>query len=543
MDEDRLIQLWHEAVDSVESRFDLTCPHRTPELSPELDSSQKHAVWSIKVSESKILYPEGLSLSHSLLEGVLAREACRISLPSSLQSEKARMDIACEYGRQVDDDAVADQWLSLWKKASPIIKLPDGTKYRPHTFFEILWHLGKERAFNSMISRLFRMNKHEIVIDFREWVEWFLRYVLEYERPLSETEASIVDTLLRIPEADGEALAERADVSLRWARSIRKKMKKRGQLMEFDVVVYSKIGIRAFQVVLLSDIDEQEDCSYLIEDCPFVFSSSSILTGGRGLYVTLCMPDNPENLMHLDNLVDTAKSQGLKAFIFERHRSGNWLNLNDYEPNTGDWSIDWGSVRMEGQMLQREGLSFVYPELRLSDPTKSIELDETDIRLLSEFEKGKKTARSLQNTLGIRMDTILERLDRLREDDIIRKSWEVHHIGLIEESIVFTEDENARNCTTALALRLPRCFVDYDQDERLFMRGRLPEGGSFGLAHALEPINSLSGIHLVGDRIWGRWHLGDWIDEWNPRTGQWRPTSKDLSRWYRSMGRGPDTAV
>jgi DNA-binding Lrp family transcriptional regulator len=543
MDEDALIQLWHEAVDSMEHRFDLTCPHRTPDLSPDIDSSKKNTVWHIEVSKGEILYPEGLSLSNPLLEGVLARETCRISLPSSLHSEKARMDIACEYGRQIVDDAVADQWFSLWKEASPIVKLHDGTKYRPHTFFEILWHLGKETAFNRMISRICQMDKHRIVIDFRDWVEWFLRYVLEYERPLSESEAGIVDTLLTNPEADAEALAERADVSPRWARSICKKMKERGQLMEFDVVVYSKIGIRAFQVIFLSDIDEQEDCSYLIEDCPFIFSNSSILTGGRGLYATLCMPDNPENLTHLDNLLNIANSHGLRVFIFERQKSGNWLNLNDYQPNTGGaWSIDWESIRMEGQMLQREDLSFVYPEIQLSDPEKSIELDETDIRLLSEFEKGKKTARSLQNTLGIRMDTILERLERLRADDIIRKSWEVHHIGLIEEAIVFTEDEKARNCTTALALRLPRCFVDYDQDNRLFMRSRLPPGGAFGLSHSLEPINSLSGIHLVGDRIWGRWHLSDWIEEWNPKTGQWSPTSRDLSRWYRSMEEGPDVA-
>ena len=189
-------------------------------------------------------------------------------------------------------------------------------------------------------------------------------------------------------------------------------------------------------------------------------------------------------------------------------------------------------------MLQREDLSFVYPELQLSDPDKNIELDETDIRLLSEFEKGKRTARSLQNTLGIRMHTVLERLERLKDDDVIRKSWEVHHIGLVEESIVFTEDEKAGNSTTALALRLPRCFIDYDQNERLFMRTRLPSGGSFGFAHALEPMKSLSDIHLIGDRIWGRWRLSDWIDEWNPKTGQWRPTSKNLNRWFVRWNKG-----
>lgn len=541
MNTDNLIRLWHHAAHCVEQRFGLTCPEEEPEPIAVQNPAENQPVWDVSVSTGKILYPENTSLSNTLLPAVLAREACRISLPSSIRDNRARLDIACEYGRQVVKDSTVDEWVSLWKRDSPRTILPNGTNYRPQILFQTLWHLGEEAALNELITRLSRMDKHEIVLTFKDWVESLLRYVIEYERPLTGTEMSVVDVLLANPDADRRRIADRADISPRWASTVCRNLKKRGQLMEFDVVVYSKIGIRVFQVMLLAPSDDQKDCSYLLEGCPFVFSSSSVLTGGRGVYATLCIPDNPKNISHLDKLAKAAKNHGFSVFIFERHKSGSWLNLNDYEPNSGAWSLDWESVRLEGQMMQREDLSLLYPEIHLSGPTKERKLDEIDIRLLSEFEKGNKTARSLQNALGIRMNTVLRRLNELRDDDIIRKSWEVHHIGLTEEGIVFTEDETAANCTAALALRLPRCFLDYDREDRLFLRTRLPSGGVFGLAHALEPIKSLSGVHLIGDRIWGRWHLSNWLEKWDEKSGRWRPTTRDLSSWYSSMESSPET--
>lgn len=543
MDKEELGQLWEDAIASIQARFDLPCQNRELEIIEKDPSPESLSVWELRVSDGSLIYHEKNLNSTPLLYGVIAREACRVNLPTSLKDETARFDIACEYGRQIIDDSLVEEWLSHWEADSPRISLDDGTRYRPRLLFQILWHLGEEQALNRLVGRLSQMSKHNVVLGFNGWVKWFLRYIVEYERPLTATEMIIVDVLVKDPTADRQTIAERADVSPRWVSTVQKRLEKRGQLMEFDLVAYSKIGIRVFQIILQPNTENQVDPSFLLDECPFVFSSSNILTGNQGIYATLCIPDNPANISHLNRLSESAREYGINVFVFERYESGNWLNLDAYEANTGEWSFDWESLRMEGVMMQREDLAFLYPDISLSGPSKEYLLDRIDIRLLLEFEKGHKSTRSLRDALGIRMDEVVRRLNELRANEIIIKSWEVHHIGLLEEAVVYTEEKMATNCVAALGLRLPRCFLDYDSDERLFMRARLPKGGAFGLAHALEPIKSLSGVHLVGDRMWGRWRLSDWLDEWDLETGCWRPTSKNLSHWYGSMEEGPDTAA
>lgn len=524
---------------SVRERFSLQCSSESIKVLLEPSRESQNPIWNVRLSQGILICPPEFHDEDSFSRAVLAREVLRMFLPRSLEDSRARFDIACEYGRQTLNNEPRGKWTHLWKEASPPQTLTSGLRYRPIVFFSLLRHLSGGSALTELVSRLSQMARYGIALGFEDWAELLIRYTTEYERTLTKTEAYLVDALIQNPQASLELLAQRADISPRWAGAIRRNLLTRGQLLEFELVSYSQIGIRVLQVALFPKSAEIQDCSYLIEDCPFAFSASSLLTGGRGIYATMCVPDNPTNLNHIQRMVDVAQKDDVDVFVFDRHRSGNWLNLNDYNPIDGTWDIDWDSVRLEAQMMQRDSLAVLYPEMRFSERTDPRRLDRLDIRLLSEFERGRKTTRQLQRALGIRMKTIADRLRRLRGSGIIEKSYEIHHIGLVEEAITYIDNIGSGECLAALALRFPRCFIDYDNNERLFMRIRLPRGGSYGLASALRPIQPSPTVHLVGGRLWGRWRLSEWIDEWIPETGRWQPTSKDMHRWYSSMDEGP----
>lgn len=531
------------ACAAVRERFDLQCSSEDVKVLLDPSGESPNSVWSVRLSQDILICPPEFHADDPFSRAVLAREVLRLSLPRSLEDSHARFDMACEYGRQTLNKESGGKWTHLWKEKTPPQTLTSGLRYRPIVFFNVLRHLGGENALTELVSRLSQMARYGIALGFEDWAELLIRYTTEYERALTKTEAYLVDALIQNPQASLELLAQRADITPRWAGAVRRDLLTRGQLLEFELVSYSQIGIRVLQVALFPKSAEMQDCTYLIEDCPFVFSASSLLTGGRGIYATLCVPDNPTNLNHIERMVDVARKDDVDVFLFDRHRSGNWLNLNDYSPINGTWDIDWDSMRLEAQMMQRDSLAVLYPEMRLSERADPRRLDRLDIRLLSEFERGRKTTRQLQRALGVRMKTVTDRLRRLRRSGIIEKSYEIHHIGLIEEAITYIDNIGSGECLAALALRFPRCFIDYDKDERLFMRLRLPRGGSYGLASALRPIKPSPAVHLVGGRLWGRWRLSEWIDEWMPETGRWQPTSRNMHRWYSSMEKGPASDI
>ncbi len=525
----------HEIVEDIKKRFGLHIPLENVEIIEDDVPSSNSFTDTIRFTGTSLLYHKHVDFSDLFSKAVVAREIMQYALPASISDERARRDLAYEYGRQVLSKNEKDHWTEIWVRESPDEQLPSGIRYRPRVFFNLLWNLGREQALDGLVRRLAKMERHGIRLEIQDWAYFLIRYSTEYEQPINSTEIAIIDTLVREPYASIETVNKRTGITKKWISETRRILKEKEQLYEYEFVSYAKIGIRVFQVALTPERTGITDCWYLLKGCPFIFSRASLLTRGKGVLATLCIPDNPRNLAYLNMMKETAARDGVNAFVFERYKASNNLNLTDYVPSLGKWEIDWDSIRMEASMMQRDALAKIYPEMTFSEFSDVRNLDRIDIKILSEFERGNKTIRQLQRVLGLRISTIANRMRRLRTENVIVKRYEVHHIGLVEECIVYTTDKNAGECVSALGLRLPRTFIDYDKDENLFMRIRLPKGGIYAFSIAVEPIEPYPSIQLVGNRIWGHWRLVDWLDFWDEKLGKWKPLKEKPASWLESM--------
>lgn len=524
-----------KVVGDISVRFGIFLDSKEMEICPTDSMFADTCSKMIKVIEKSVFVPKDYNVSNHWMQAEIARELFIENVFSSVIEKRAQLDIAYEYGRQWLPKNIQPDWEREWALDSPDIILSTGLRYRPRVFFKLLWELDKQQPLCKLITRLLKMELHGIRLGFDEWVEFLVRFTTRYERPLTFTEKIIVKHLVMEPNSTLDTIAERTGKTKRWISETRKTLERRGQLLEFLNVSYSIIGIRVFHVTLIPEKDQINRCEYLLENCPFLFSKASVFLGKKGILATLCIPDNPKNLEYLKRLNRTAERDGVNIFIIERYRHNEILSLNDYSEISGKWEIDWESIKMETYMMQNELLAKLYPDTCVSYTNKMKKLDWLDIRLLSEFEKGMKTVKQLQKVLGVRIGKVSEKFNNLKKEGAIIRNYEVHHIGLIEECVVYTDAKEVGECISAVGLRLPRCFIDYDKKNRFFMRLRLPSGGSYGFSQSLNPLYPYPTIQLVGDRIWGHWRLAEWLDFWNENTGGWKSLDSEPSDWLESM--------
>jgi predicted transcriptional regulator len=524
-----------KVVGDISTRFGIFLDSKEMEVYPTdsmfADSSSRR----IRAIEKSVFIPKDYNVSDYWMQAEIARELFLENVFASVIEKKEQLDVAYEYGRQWLPKNIQPDWEREWALDSPDTILSTGLRYRPRVFFKILWELDEQQPLCILATRLLKMELHGIHLGYEEWVEFLVRFTTNYERPLTFTEKIVIKHLVMEPNSTLDTIAKRTGKTKKWISETRSKLMRRGQLLEFMNISYQIIGIRVFHVTLIPEDHQIRSCEYLLDNCPFLFSKASVFLGKKGILATLCIPDNPKNLEYLKKLNRIAKRDGVNFFVIERYRHNEILSLNDYSEISGKWEIDWESIRMETYMMQNELLAKLYPEMSVSYTTKMKKLDWLDIRLLSEYEKGMRTVKQLQKALGVRIGSVSEKLNNLKKEGVIIRNYEVHHIGLVEECAVYTDVKEVGECISAVGLRLPRCFIDYDQNNRLFMRLRLPSGGSYGLSKSLNPLYPYPTIQLVGDRIWGHWRLAEWLDCWNENTGGWKPLENEPSDWLESM--------
>ncbi|MBD3407823.1 MAG: hypothetical protein GF411_17015 [Candidatus Lokiarchaeota archaeon] len=524
-----LLRKWLEDIKQIIiERFHI------PPISPTIDfdanmNSTPESLWRISLDNDRILVPECDFQKHPFLRGVLAREILRCSLLKIIKNNEVCYNLAAAFGREFVKQSKT--WYSLWNETKPPIDTSHQTVYSPSMTFASLYNLDGEDALDELVDSILKNSRYGIDLTISDWQLFLYRFASNYSSALSSAEITIIDELMRNPEISKTEIGKRADISQVWVSTLISAMKKRRQLREFESVVYSKIGIRVFQVVLEPGQASYSDCVSVLNWCPYLYTSNAVVTGKRGLFATLAIPDNSENILDLHRFIQSVKRIGIFVNVFERHRSARTISLDSYDPDNGIWRMDWNAISLESDLLQRDEWAPVFP-LVTEDAPSPVDLDERDIRLLSAFEKGYKTVRELRKEIRGRSSDITTRLSRLKDEDVIRKIWEIHHVGLNESALVIANNPDTAKICGALSLRLPVAYVDFDTTNRLLMRTFLPQGGIHGFASAMAKLTPPPEIHVLGQRYHGAYHLALWIDDWDDRTGAWMPASRDTTRWF-----------
>ncbi|MBD3408473.1 MAG: hypothetical protein GF411_20285 [Candidatus Lokiarchaeota archaeon] len=536
--EENLLKLWDTVLVNIDQRFGIKSPLKG--LSPQIVSDERSdwpSSWDSKIEiEGKYIFLSNLvETPEQLRKAILSREALFNSLPQGVIPQVFLFDISCEYAIQQLDSEYAEKWATKWKKSSPDRLTKFRSVYKPEAIFSNLRKLSMESGLNQLVDRILQLESLQLDLSIEQWNRYLYRFVRTYPAELNDVELQIVDILLRTPDASREDIAQQLDLSTNWVGKTILDLRKKRQLREFQLLSFAALGIRVFHVILLSKPQTTRSIIDFIKLCPFVFSIHRLIMGSGGIFATLCIPDNKTNIEVFESMLQLAKEKGIIVRSIERNRVLRSFNFQSYSTDSSSWDIDWDRVSLEMSMIQESNIVDAYP-LAFSDPPERItQCDHVDAHILVLFQRGITSIRNIRKVVKKRTSEIVKRVNRLRRLGVIKHLWELHHVGLNDNTILFTEKPLTENILSVLPNLLPYCYVDKGMSGKIAHRLRLPSGNSIDLASVFQDITSSPEIYPLGERIYGSWILSDFINEWNSYHGTWDIHEDRIHHWMHSL--------
>lgn len=531
-----ITNLWQAICAEIEHRYPGAQPNR--EVSFVLcnhEGSDPKSIWKTELQNGILEFSAPLSLENQMLVGVLAREALRDSIPACIESGRAAFDLASKFGEMhLPESTVRSEWNSLWREQSPPTDMPGGLIYQPVDRLTELVRLDEADGFDTLIQGFYSIDRYETKLDLTDFAKYLESFVSQYSVQLTSLETRILDIILREPITAVNDIASRLDRSYTWTSDVMSSLRYRGILSKFSRVSLQSVGIRLFNLIITPFPNE---AMKLIQWYPFLYSSSSVMVGRGGILVTLCIPDHSENIDSLKKLRALAKRKDLEITVFETSRVGTHNHFLDYNPEMGGWRIDWRVIGLEADHLSSNpSLATTYPNSAVRGPDRRQYIDEFGAKILKAFANGNHTVKEIRDEVKRRQADVSERFRLFTQLGIIREIAEAHHVGLIEEAIVTVRGNKTHSSVlNALASRLPRAYLHFDEEENLFMRALLPLGGARGLADAMAALKPPPEIRLIGPRMYGQWSLSRYIDKWNPKYRSWDSSRQAIKEWLNSI--------
>jgi hypothetical protein len=474
-------------------------------------------------------------IENEIMRALIAKEVFLSFFPENLRYMKGSLDLAYHFGlQQISEKTFRNMWLSTWKSVNPNQEMPEGYIYNPVDRLEELYKLNGPTGFNSLVRQIIRMVNYGIELEFKEFALYLERFVADYTVPLSSLQARIVELILRNPTMQRKEIARRLKTSTTWMSQVVSDLQNRGILASFEKVALSSIKVRLFNLLFFSS--HLKDFREAIDWYPFLYSIAPVISGDRGLAATVCIPENELNMDSLETLVNYYEEMGARVQQFETSKSGSCTFFSDYITDTGEWNIDWAAIALETKKLEGDQeLLNVYPNALFQTSDFSKHIDDLGARILSAFERGYTTSAAIRSVVHARQASVSKRLTNFRDIGIIKQIQEVHHVGLNEEAIVYSKNPDVSRIVIALSNHLPRCYLNFSDEDHLFMRALLPKGGTSGLSKALSLLEVPPEIRLIDRRTYGRWGLSKLIHLWNVKSKMWRPYIEELDNWFSKL--------
>lgn len=462
-------------------------------------------------------------------EGLVHRECLFHSLSSELCDE-ARHDVASCFARTQLRKNDRDRWISSWMKL-PTRRLRANLVYNSFETMDWMYKLGGQKELVGLVHEFESMSRYGKKLEFEEYFEYIIRRTQDIVVKLSQTEIKIVEALQNQPDVSYREVSKKTGLSESWISTKINRLKEMYVLAELTTAPFSRIGIRTFHVLLAAPSWEDPTC--LIKNCPFLYNVQPILNGPWQVIARLAIPDSTNNTKAIDQMVSILQRNGIAVDVSETHSVGITNSFYHYNMRTRQWDIPWVAMEGWGHRIQTESLHCLVD--RIDQPAKTTDhyLDSIDMNILDLIHQGISSTRLLRKELSLNQSKLTSRVRKLRTEGLIRKTWAVYNIGLVERVALRATDKTTANMLDLWSRELPRGYLRYEENRNLLMMTELPLGDSSKLMDVLRKLKWPVSVSAIGSGIWGHWNFPTHL--WDIDRQRWNSPTSGINSWLNEL--------
>ncbi len=526
-------KLWKELVLEIKEKYGLSGLNALSEIVLSNDKTRIGNFTPGFIQGDSIIINSKLPDYMKLLSVTIRKLCFQSSLPSDLLCGQCIDDLSFEFARRtITDDKIRSKWESIWCEHSPRRQISSVVDYYPCVGYKWLYSVAGENGLDTFVLELTHRARNQISLSFEDYLQYFSTRVRRFERTLDSTELKLTSTVVENPNLPSKNLANLVGISEEWMSRKLAQLQKRMVLRKFIRAPFSRIGIHMFHV-LVSRRDTDADPFDLFKDCPFLYSYRKVVSGDWSALATLSIPENRESMRFVKEGLKRIVEAGFDIDLHQIHSSGVSRCFDYYKPKIGQWDIPWELLAIHLQRIQSDELASSIPRVDRPEKRIEVELDELDMKIFECVKKGMASVSKIRTHLKVGQHRVTEKLQNLRENGLIIKSWEVHNIGLNEHAIIYCKNNEMGKTIAAWSLRLPKSVISFSSKDELMLLADLPKGGSFGLATALEGLNNGTCVGILSPQIYGAWGFPSAL--WDPKFQRWKCPKKELETWIAQL--------
>jgi len=529
----KALDAWEKACQAIENLYNLKPNRETPEirLSTPEDKIPEHHLGAL--NNEQIIINTAIPEYEKVIPAIMAKFCLESVLPSDILCRQCIDDMTFEFARRsIKETGLRKHWDDIWLKHSPPQLVSRVIRYSPSVGYRWLHSVAGEKGLDTFINELVLRGKSKIPLYFEDYLRYFSIRVKRFENSLDATELKLTKTIIERPELQTKEISELLGFSEEWVSRKLTQLQKRMILRKFTRAPFSRIGINMFQV-LLSGTDSELDAYKLLKNYPFLFAYRNVVSGDWNAMATLCIPENRESLQLLKAGLKIIEKTGFVIDLHQYYSAGGASCFDYYDPKTGKWDIPWELLTIHLQRIHSDHLADSIPRIDRPENRVDIELDELDMQIIDCIREGLVSVSKIRSKLKVGQHRIAEKLKRLRDNGLIVRTWEAHNIGLNENAVIYCKKKDVGKSIAAWALRLPRTLVTFSTKEEVLLVISLPKGGSFGLATAINELDTSTSVGFLSQQVQGMWDFP--IRLWDSRFQRWKCPKEDLEAWIEQI--------
>ncbi|TFG28719.1 AsnC family protein [Candidatus Thorarchaeota archaeon] len=522
-------EFWKASSKTIFSHFGLESPSEPRRVSLIDSMQQLRFGGQYDIGSGELQVTQEVIEDVIPLEGLIHRECLFHTLPLELCYESKR-DIATCFAYALLGKNERERWISYWKKI-PSQRIRANLTYNSFETMDWMYRLGGYDELAIMIHEIESMNRYGKHFVFEEYVEYMTRRTQDIVVGLSQTDIRILDTLLTNPDISYREIGKLTKLSESWVSTKINELKNRYVLVELTTTPFSRIGIRTFHVLLSSSA--MDDPTRFIKGCPFLYDVRSILSGPWQVLGRLAVPDNIDNTKALDQMISILQRNGIGVDVSETYSVGVTNSFYHYNTMNCQWDIPWIAMESWGYRIQNESLYKLIDRIDIPTKTTDYYLDHLDMRILEQVHQGLGSTRSLRSKLSIGQNKLSRRVRTIRNQQLIRTTWAVYNIGLVERVALRTTDKVTSEMLDAWSRELPRSYLRFEDNRNLLLMIELPSGGLTKLMDVLRKLKWPVTISPLGSGVWGQWEFPKRL--WDVDKQRWNSPVKEIRNWLNAL--------
>jgi len=307
----------------------------------------------------------------------------------------------------------------------------------------------------SIVSRLRHLEKYTKLSGEKLTPELFRHIiqdmVYDHRVKLHPKDLRILNTLRKKPLTSVRSLSKLLGWSYTTTHRRVKRLRERCRLGVYPRLNYPRIGLT--HLLILTEGEAHVESPYLL-------SRHELLGGDTYTLLSVAVPPRA-----VDRVFSSLEKRlpGVWTWTVEAFESV--LTLDSYDPERGEWSINWDSWALTLYHALSRGWDQVIPQEDEYTPTPTAPgggaISERDLKLIAALLEGfTETTRRLSRDVGLAERTTSRQRKTLTERGIIKPCLSIDHIGLNENIILIAESDFDTLSSLIVAVkRLPKAWI------------------------------------------------------------------------------------